>query len=95
VPVLNGLAERFAGRGLTVLGVNAEALGPGAVARVAARWGMAYPTLSDEAQQLLRAYRVEAFPTLLVFDREGHLAALHEGLSGEAALESQIASLLR
>jgi cytochrome c biogenesis protein CcmG, thiol:disulfide interchange protein DsbE len=94
VPVLNDVAKRFASRGVAVLGVNAEALGEGALAKVAERWGMAYATLGDEAQQLVRAYRVEAFPTLLVFDREGRLRAVHEGLPGPAAIDSQIASLL-
>jgi len=94
VPVLNALAEELGPRGLVLYGVNAEALPPGQVAAVAARWGFAYPSLGDAEQALRLAYDIDAFPSLLLFDREGALRSVHVGLPDRSALASQITSLL-
>jgi peroxiredoxin len=68
-PTLNGWHDRYAGQGVTVLGVTTD---PVAVAsRTAGELQMSYPLASDGTGHMLRAYRAYALPTLFVIDKQG------------------------
>lgn len=66
---LNRWHERFADRGLEVLGVAAEP--PDSVARGARRFQIRYPTCADPDMQTSSAYQVRELPSVMVIDRKG------------------------
>jgi hypothetical protein len=62
---------------------------------VALRWGMAYPVLRDPALEAQIAYGVQAFPTVVLIDREGKVAKVYQGEPTEAGIDGRIKNLLR
>ena len=94
VPLLNGAAKRF-GDKLAVYGVNSEQIGLGSLAFTALHWGMEYPVLSDPALDAQMAYAVQAFPTVVVIDRQGIVRKVYRGEPTETALHAEISNYLR
>lgn len=94
VPLLNGAAKRF-GDKLAVYGVNSEQIGLGSLAFVAAHWGIEYPVLIDPALQAQMAYAVQAFPTVVVIDRQGTVRKVYRGEPTQAALHGEITKYLQ
>ncbi len=66
---MNGWHQRYAHRGLHVLGVAGE--DPEVVSRGAQRFGMRYPTCADPDMTTSAAYHVQELPSLMVIDRKG------------------------
>jgi peroxiredoxin len=66
---MNGWHQRYANRGLHVLGIAGEA--PEVVTRGAQRFGMRYPTCADPDMTTSAAYHVQELPSLMVIDRNG------------------------
>jgi thiol-disulfide isomerase/thioredoxin len=93
VPLLNKAAARF-GDKVAVYGINSEQAGPGQLAFVALHWGMDYPVLSDPALDVQMAYGVQAFPTVVVIDRQGNVRKVYQGEPTEAALHREISRYL-
>lgn len=89
VPLLNGTAKRF-GDKVAIYGVNSEQTGLGSLAFVALHWGMEYPVLTDPTVAAQMAYSVQAFPTVVVIDREGIVRKVYRGEPTEAALHREI-----
>ncbi|WP_432505120.1 redoxin domain-containing protein [Kineococcus arenarius] len=83
LPELRALEERF-GDDLTVLGVHSPKFPheaePGALEAAVARLGVAHPVLDDADRETWSAYAVRAWPTLVVVDPDGYVAA---SVSGE------------
>jgi cytochrome c biogenesis protein CcmG/thiol:disulfide interchange protein DsbE len=95
VPEMNELAEKYRARGVTFLGVNSEAMGPGRLGFVAMSWQFGYPVLSDAAAEAERAYRVSAYPTLFLVDRAGLVRQVYYGAPGKRRISDEIESLLQ
>jgi thiol-disulfide isomerase/thioredoxin len=95
VPILNQVAKTLAAEGVRVYGINAEALGPEALGRVAARWGVAYPILTDPTAQTQVAYDVEALPTLYLIDKQGVVQKTHAGSPSAERLIEEVRELAR
>jgi cytochrome c biogenesis protein CcmG, thiol:disulfide interchange protein DsbE len=95
IPQMNELAEKYRSRGVSFLGVNSEAMGPGRLGIVALSWQFAYPVLSDAAAEAERAYSVDAFPTLFLVDRAGVVRQVFYGAPGKTRLAAEIESLLK
>lgn len=74
VPELKALHERFARRGLALLGASVDQGAPAAVARFAAEHELPYPVLFAQPEAL-RAYRVFGLPAKFLIDPEGAIAA--------------------
>jgi peroxiredoxin len=93
-PVLSDWSDRYAARGLDVLGVTGDSATLAADA--ARRHGMSYPLFSDESGATQRAYRAYALPTLFVIDRRGVVRDVMVGFSSERlrAIESLLERLL-
>lgn len=89
VPLLNRVAQRF-GSQIAVYGINSEQRPDAFLAAVAQRWGMAYPVLRDAALEAQLAYKIEAFPTLIVIDRGGIVRKVYPGEPRESALHDEI-----
>jgi thiol-disulfide isomerase/thioredoxin len=94
VPLLNGSLTRF-GDKLAVYGINSEEIGFGQLAFVALHWGMQYPVLHDPSLGAQMAYGVQAFPTVVVIDREGTVRKVYRGEPTEAALHREISRYLK
>jgi thiol-disulfide isomerase/thioredoxin len=94
VPLLNRIAQRYPEQ-VAVYGINSEPLAPGQLGFVALRWGMTYPVLRDSALEAQLAYAVQAFPTVVLIDREGKVAKVYQGEPTEAAIDGRIKNLLR
>lgn len=93
-PVISEWSDRYAARGLDVLGVTGDALVTAADA--ARRYDMRYALFSDESGATQRAYRAYALPTLFVIDRRGVVRDVMVGFSSNRLrdVESLIERLL-
>jgi thiol-disulfide isomerase/thioredoxin len=93
-PVLSEWNDRYAARGLHVLGVTGDS--PQLAADAAQRHGMSYSLFTDESGATQRAYRAYALPTLFVIDRRGVVRDVMVGFSSERlrAIEGLLERLL-
>jgi thiol-disulfide isomerase/thioredoxin len=78
IPGLNALHQRYAGRGLRVVGVSAET--PDLIGKVVREHNPTYTVAQDAGEIGTRAYRIHAFPTLLLIDRKGVIRAVTSDL---------------
>lgn len=96
MPALQRLAERWRGRGVSVITVAVADRGPGAGDFL---WeiGVILPLLHDPEQAVARAWGVRALPTTLVLDRRHRLVARGRGaIDWDAApTENQLQTLLK
>jgi peroxiredoxin len=94
IPLLNAWHDRYAARGLTVLGVTTD---PAAYAtRASVELGISYAVHSDPEATTSRAYGAMAIPTLFLIDRDGTVQDVVVGYE-EARLmevESRVQRLL-
>jgi thiol-disulfide isomerase/thioredoxin len=93
VPLLNEIATHFEEH-VVVYGINSEAIGPGVAALVARRWGFRYPVLLDPALETTVTYGVQAFPTMVLIDREGSVRKVYRGEPTKASITKRITSLI-
>ncbi len=92
-PILDRLARRHQKQGLIVLGVNVDE--PPEVARsYAAKKGLSYPIVLDEAREASALYGVDKLPSLVVIDKEGRVLAYLTGIVDEASLDEVIAAAM-
>ena len=71
-PFLQSVYERYRGRGLVVLGVDAQDFDQDA-RRFAKRYGLAYPIVHDGSGSTLGRWGVTGFPETFFVDRQGRL----------------------
>ena len=93
VPLLNDVAAQY-GAKLGVYGINSESYGPELVSFVAGNWGFRYPVLLDPALKTTSAYGVQAFPTIVLIDRQGNVHKVYRGEPTKAALTKRISNLI-
>lgn len=94
IPWFIDFEKQYARDGLVVLGVSFDEEGWEVVGPYVEEQGMNYKVVvGDEA--LAEKWGVEALPTTLILDRDGRVAAFHEGLVSEATYENQILGLLK
>jgi cytochrome c biogenesis protein CcmG/thiol:disulfide interchange protein DsbE len=91
-PIVNAVAARFRGEGLTVVGINtSEPEGRGGP------WALAhhldYPIAFDTGTTAA-SYGVEAMPTLIVISRKGDVIAVREGVTDADELVSLVRKAL-
>lgn len=99
LPYVRGWHERYADRGLTVVGVHAPefsfAREEGNVRRAVERLGIAYPVVVDNDFALWQAYANRFWPAKYLVDRDGYLRFYHHGEGAYDEVERAIQSLLR
>ena len=82
--VLQKLHQEFRGKGLVVLGVN---VGDDKLAA-----GLTFPSLHVSVDdEILKSLSVNAYPTLVLIDREGKVALYEIGAKSESALRAALA----
>lgn len=95
IPVLNTWHDRYAARGLSVLGVTTDPAAHATAASV--EFGISYPVLSDPDGTTSRAYRAMSIPTLFVIDRDGTVQEVVVGYQSDrfAEVEARLENLLK
>jgi alkyl hydroperoxide reductase subunit AhpC len=93
LPSIKSFNDKYGTRGLTVIGVHTpeldqERVWPN-VAQAVKELGITYPVVSDNGYQMWKAYRVEAWPTIFILDRQGRIRFRHTG-EGEYGLEERV-----
>jgi peroxiredoxin len=94
IPVLNAWHDRYAARGLTVLGVTTDPADQATAVTV--ELGIAYAVHSDPDATTSKAYRALSIPTIFVIDRQGTVRDVVVGYQSErlAELEANVQKLL-
>jgi cytochrome c biogenesis protein CcmG, thiol:disulfide interchange protein DsbE len=92
-PILNGIAKRYRGRDVVVVGVNTDD-GAGNAAAFAQSRGLVFPIAYDGDSSAARAYGVTALPTLVVVSKTGKIVAVRTGLTSDTELDELIKEAL-
>ena len=80
LPEIQRVQERWAERGVTVVGISED--GPRNLAKIrpfAARYKIGYPLALDEDGSIQAAYQVRSLPTTFVIDRDGRIVHFQQG----------------
>lgn len=72
IPELIALQEEFAGQGVQILGVSGDRTIED-LRRFEEERGINFPTIYGGAHDILTAYGIRAFPTVVIIDREGNV----------------------
>ncbi len=97
MPQLQSINDRFAERGLTVIGVNQDH-GESArnITAFVRRVGVRYRHVLDPQAEIKRRFRVTGLPTLVLIDAKGMIRAVHVGAAHDSrqSLAEEIGRLL-
>jgi hypothetical protein len=98
LPYLKAWHERYAGRGLRVIGIHAGGFPPSQdtanVRRAVKRLGIAHPVVIDERLELWDLYGNQGWPARYLWDANGMLVSLHYGEGAYTETEREIQQLL-
>jgi peroxiredoxin len=94
IPELIEFQNKYKDRGLEVIGVSTDADGWKVVKPFIAEKKINYTVLLGD-DEICKLYSVEAMPVTLLIDREGRIAASHEGVVEKNMGESEIRVLLQ
>ncbi|MCB1170638.1 MAG: TlpA family protein disulfide reductase [Leptospiraceae bacterium] len=78
IPILNSVFEELHGEGLVILGITAEQ--KSVVQEFLKDTHIQYPVIVDDYGRITSRYGVQAFPTLVMIDRQGNLVDRGAGL---------------
>lgn len=83
IPSLRRLNARYRSRGLTVVGIhtgmNDRAKQTGLVRRHTRALQIRYPVVTDHAGETWRAYDMQAWPSVVIIDKQGRVRFVHIG----------------
>jgi thiol-disulfide isomerase/thioredoxin len=98
IPYLNAWHDRYADRGLRIIGVHAPGFPPSrdadAVRAAVASLGIEHPVALDPDLQIWRQYEVPGWPARYLFDQKLRLVEYHHGEGDYAGTERAIQELL-
>lgn len=98
VPFIKAWNDRYKAQGLTIIGVHSpefdEERNVEHLRRQVASLGISYPVVSDNDFRTWNAYKVEAWPTIFLLDKQGRIRWKHVGEGNYAEAERQIQKLL-
>ncbi|MDQ3754534.1 MAG: redoxin family protein [Acidobacteriota bacterium] len=90
LPTLKRLDAEYRTKGLTIVGVHAPESdyekGIGNVREAVQKLGIKYPVVTDNEYATWRAYNIQAWPTVVLLDKQGRIRFTHVG---EGAYEQQ------
>lgn len=98
LPAVKGYDKKFRDKGLTVIGIetpefDSERVLSNLVAAVKKR-GIEYPVLTDYGSKNWEAYGVNAWPTIVIIDKQGRIRYRHIGEGAYDTQERVIETLL-
>jgi peptide-methionine (R)-S-oxide reductase len=98
LPFIKGWHERYGNKGLTIVGVHSPEFDAEKkienVRREVNSLGIRYPVVTDNEYLTWRAFNVEAWPTIVVLDRNGRVRWSHVGEGSYDQTEQVIQKLL-
>ena len=98
LPSIKAWDSRYRDQGLTIIGVHSPELSEerdlGNVRREVAALGIRYPVVTDNDFANWKAYEVDAWPTIFVIDKTGHIRGSHVGEGAYDETEKLIKQLL-
>lgn len=94
IPGFVSLHEKYARKGLAVIGIALDERGPQVVKPFLKQHGVSYTVLVGDTPVQLAFGGLDGLPTTFVFDRSGKLVKKHEGFWDAAAMEKEIQPLL-
>ena len=98
LPFVKAWHERYASKGLTVIGVHSPELEDEQkiqnVRREVASLGIQYPVVTDNDYATWKAYKVNAWPTIFILDKAGKIRWSHVGEGAYDEAEQVIQKLL-
>jgi peptide-methionine (R)-S-oxide reductase len=97
LPALKGFDSKYRSKGLTIVGIHtpefeSEKVLANLTAAVKKR-GIEYPVLTDNEHLNWDAYKVEAWPTVIILDKQGRIRYKHIG-EGEYAMQERVIQTL-
>jgi outer membrane lipoprotein-sorting protein/peroxiredoxin len=92
LPLFEKLRQEFAAKGLAVLGINSSE-DPATVRKFLEQAKLTYPMLLGADSGIEEDYRVTAYPTVVLIDREGTIVLYHVGTGSEQELRENLARL--
>ncbi|TCO72238.1 TlpA family protein disulfide reductase [Chromatocurvus halotolerans] len=93
IPMLNALSRSLEPLGISVVGVNFDEDPRAVTLEIAARLGIAFPTLTGDEVAALNLRPPEAMPTTVILTPANDVAARLVGLQDEEAIMTQLARL--
>ena len=98
LPTIKKWDTEYRKQGLTVIGVHTPELdierNPDSLRREITALGITYPVITDNDYATWKAYKVEAWPTLFMIDKQGRIRWTHVGEGAYAETEDVIKTLL-
>lgn len=98
VPFVKGWDDRYREKGLTIIGVHSpefdEEKNIENLRREVTSLGITYPVVTDNDYQTWNAYKVEAWPTIFLLDKQGRIRWTHVGEGNYDDTEQRIQKLL-
>ena len=98
LPTIKMWDKRYRDKGLTIIGVHTPELdierNIDSLRREIAALDIQYPVVSDNDYSTWKAYKVEAWPTLFVLDKQGHVRWSHVGEGAYSETEEVIKKLI-
>jgi len=98
LPFITGWHERYADKGLTVIGVHSPEFDDEKnvenLRRQVASLGIRYPVVTDNDYRTWDAYNVAAWPTIILLDKQGRIRWMHVGEGNYDEAERLIQKLL-
>ena len=100
IPHLNELYRAYRNRGLAVIGISLDRVGPEEVKRFLERKGVEYINVMG-SEEVFQAYsglpglgKIQGIPTAFLVDREGRVHKKFVGLTGKQIFEAAIKKIL-
>lgn len=94
IPGFINLYKKYKDKGLEIIGISFDENGQKVVPPFMKKMGMNYPVYLDGGD-IGPAFNLEAYPTTIIYDKEGKIVSRHEGYVSEEEFENQISKLLK
>lgn len=98
LPAVKGYDKKFREKGLTVIGIETPEFDServlGNLAAAVKKQGIEYPVLTDYGSKNWENYKVNAWPTIVIIDKQGRVRYRHVGEGAYDTQEKVIETLL-
>ncbi|MDQ3315419.1 MAG: TlpA family protein disulfide reductase [Verrucomicrobiota bacterium] len=94
IPDFIALQKQYADKGLVIVGVSLDEGGTAVVKPFVKKMGINYPIVMGDQKTAAAYGGIQVVPTTFVIDKNGKIAAQHDGVADRATFESEIKPLL-